>query len=85
MNISKAEQRVLHELALGGEIRYERNENGKVKTVNCYTRDGYINLACDLSIFSSLRRKKYIKSKNSAPYQITKLGLRVVNSQMNQR
>ena len=29
MNISKHEQRVLHELALGGEIKFMRADNGK--------------------------------------------------------
>ena len=41
MNISKHEQRVLHELALGGEIQYVRADNGKVRSVECYTRDGF--------------------------------------------
>ena len=48
MNISKNEQRVLHELALGGEIKFMRADNGKVKSVTCYTRDGFAFPACTL-------------------------------------
>ena len=41
MNISRNEQRVLHVLALGGEIQYRR-ESGKVHEVTCYTQDGMV-------------------------------------------
>ncbi|MGB0440888.1 MAG: YjhX family toxin, partial [Paracoccaceae bacterium] len=40
MNISKHEQRVLHVLARGGVIRFERAGNGKVTAITCITREG---------------------------------------------
>ena len=51
MNISKAEQRVLHVLAQGGHIRHERGSghNGsgrKITKVVCFTRDGHVLSDC---------------------------------------
>lgn len=42
MNISKAEQRVLHLLAQGGHIRHARSHAGKIAEILCITRDGLI-------------------------------------------
>lgn len=85
MNISKNEQRVLHDLALGGKIHYTRNENGKINKVICYTRENYVLSNCTLEIFKQLKSKKFIKSTKGQPYRITRLGLTSVRSQMNQR
>lgn len=85
MNISKHEQRVLHVLALGGEIRYARHENGKVHEIMCYTREGHILSGFSLETFRYLKRKKLISSKDGLPYRITKLGASSALSQMNQR
>ncbi len=85
MNISKHEQRVLHELALGGEIQYVRADNGKVRSVECYTRDGFTFPACTMDVFTRLKDKRFIKSKNGRPYRITHLGNQSVRAQMNQR
>ncbi|MCB4457466.1 YjhX family toxin [Leisingera sp. McT4-56] len=85
MNISKHEQRVLHELALGGEIKYTRADNGKVQSVQCFTRDGFVFSACTMDVFKRLKDKRFIKSKNGHPYRITHLGNQSVRSQMNQR
>ncbi|RVU32533.1 YjhX family toxin [Neptunomonas marina] len=85
MNISKQEQRVLHILALGGLIRYQRRESGKVREVTCYTREGHVFSGCSVDTFQSLKHKKLIRSKNSQPYRITKLGATSVQSQMMQR
>ncbi|MFD2857215.1 YjhX family toxin [Seohaeicola zhoushanensis] len=57
MNISKHEQRVLHELALGGAIHFERRENGKIHSVTCYTREGHILGECTLDLFHRLHRR----------------------------
>ncbi|MEW5249184.1 YjhX family toxin [Microbulbifer sp. 2201CG32-9] len=85
MNISKHEQRVLHVLALGGEIHYLRHESGKVHEVICYTRDGYVLPSCTLDVFKRLKSKKFVSSKKGQPYRITQLGASSVRSQMNQR
>lgn len=85
MNISKHEQRVLHELALGGEIRHLRSKNGKIHEITCYTRDGCVLSDCTLDVFKRLKSRKFVKSKNGQPYRITRLGLGSVRSQMNQR
>ena len=84
MNISKHEQRVLHELALGGEIKFVRAENGKIKSVQCFTRDGFVFSACTLDVFKRLKEKRFIKSIQGRPYRITKLGNTSVRAQMNQ-
>lgn len=85
MNISKNEQRVLHELALGGKISYTKNDKSKIQEVICYTRNGYVLSSCRLEIFKSLKNKKLISSNKKMPYQITKPGLTTVRSQLNKR
>ena len=85
MNISKHEQRVLHELALGGSIHYERHENGKIHDVTCYTRSGHVLSDCTISVFQRLLKRRFIRSKNGAPYKASVLGIKSVRAQMNQR
>ncbi|WP_417672997.1 YjhX family toxin [Pseudodonghicola sp.] len=85
MNISKDEQRVLHALAQGGCIRFDRGPNGRVTDVLCYTRDGHVLSNCTLDIFARLRRKRLIRSQASAPYRITETGLRTVRAQLDNR
>ncbi|MEL7257253.1 MAG: YjhX family toxin [Pseudomonadota bacterium] len=85
MNISKHEQRVLHVLAQGGAIHFERMGNGKVRHVTCFTRDGHVLAGCTLPLFDRLRKRKLIHSRNSLPYRITQLGLRSVNAQLDNR
>ncbi|WNZ54043.1 YjhX family toxin (plasmid) [Microbulbifer sp. MKSA007] len=85
MNISKHEQRVLHELALGGEIHCERDENGKLSNTICFSRDGHILASCSLPLFKVLKKKRLICSRKSAPYRISRLGVTCVRAQMNQR
>ncbi len=85
MNISRHEQRVLHVLAQGGAIHFDRQENGKVDSVICFTRDGHVLSDCTLPLFDRLRKRKLIQSRHSAPYRITRLGLRSVNAQLDNR
>lgn len=40
MDISRAEQRILHLLAQGGRIDLVRNEAGKPTDAQCFSRDG---------------------------------------------
>ena len=85
MNISKIEQRVLHVLAQGGLIRFERSPNGKLARVDCYTHDGSVLSDCTLEIVSRLRRKRLIESRHSAPYRISALGRRSVRARPDNR
>ncbi|MDD9908843.1 MAG: YjhX family toxin [Ahrensia sp.] len=85
MNISKHEQRVLHVLAQGGAIHHERGENGKILTVTCYTRDGHVLADCTLGIFNRLRKRRLIKSSNGKPYRATRLGIKSVRAQLDNR
>jgi uncharacterized protein YjhX (UPF0386 family) len=85
MNISKHEQRVLHVLAQGGAIRFERGANGKVHDVSCLTRDGHVLADCTLSLFERLRRRRFIRSTNGHPYRVTRLGIVSVRAQPDNR
>ena len=85
MNISKAEQRVLHVLAQGGMIRHRRNETGPIVEALCFTRDGYVLANTGLSLFNRLRRRGFIASHGGAPYRITQPGLRAVRAQLDNR
>lgn len=85
MNISRQEQRVLHVLAQGGLIRFERGSNGRLTEVDCFTHDGSVLSDCTLDIVAKLRRKRLILSRNSSPYRISALGRKAVRSQLNNR
>ncbi|MCW6533070.1 YjhX family toxin [Sphingomonas sp. MMSM20] len=86
MNISKAEQRVLHALAQGGRIVHRRDEITRdITNVDCFTREGWRLSNCTLAIFHSLRRKRLIASKSGAAYRITYQGLRWLNGQADNR
>lgn len=85
MNISKSEQRVLHALALGGQIRHERDDAGRLAEVFCLTREGFHLVACDLVLFARLKRRRFIASARGGPYRITRQGLSAVRAQLNQR
>jgi uncharacterized protein YjhX (UPF0386 family) len=81
MNISKREQRVLHALAQGGSITFDRF----TCELFCFTREGYALTDCDLDLFRRLKRRRFVASRNSGPYRITTLGLSVVRSQFDNR
>ncbi len=85
MNISKHEQRVLHELARGGAIHYERCENGKIRAITCFTRDGHVLSDCTLKVFLRLKKRRFIRSQNGKPYRVSRLGVKAVRAQLNQR
>ncbi len=85
MNISKLEQRVLHVLAQGGAIHFERAANGKVLDVTCITRDGHILSDCTLSVFDRLKKRRFIRSMGGRPYRATKLGVMAVRAQLDNR
>lgn len=85
MNISKHEQRVLHVLALGGAIHFERLPSGKVSDVSCHTREGYVLDDCTLPVFDRLKKRRLIRSTNGNPYRATRAGITAVRSQLDQR
>ena len=85
MNISKHEQRVLHALAQGGTIHFDRRENGKIADVTCFTRDGHVLTDCSLGIFERLKKRRFIRSKSGKPYQATRLGVQSVRAQLDNR
>jgi uncharacterized protein YjhX (UPF0386 family) len=85
MDISRAEQRILHLLAQGGRIEIERDDRRKIEAVNCLTRDGWLYPGFDLELFRRLKRLKAIRSQTGQPYRITERGLRLVRSQLDNR
>jgi len=85
LNISRHEQRVLHELALGGAIHYDRCDKGKIRGVTCVTREGHVLTDCTLDLFQRLKRRRFIRSQNGRPYRVTRLGITSVRAQLNQR
>ncbi|WDI32539.1 YjhX family toxin [Hyphococcus flavus] len=85
MNISKAEQRTLHALARGGAILVEKDDNGKIISVNCATREGWTLEDCTLAVFQKLKRRRLIASSNGEPYRATRLGRKSVRAQLDNR
>lgn len=84
MDISRNEQRVLHALAQGGEIRPERCPRGRIAAVTCVNRDGW-TLPLELELFRKLKRRRAIRSQQGRPYRITRRGLELVRSQPDNR
>ena len=84
MDISRLEQRVLHLLAQGGRIEIEK-EGRHVIEVTCLTRDGWRYPGVDLPLFRKLKRRKAVASAGGGPYRITRRGLELVRSQLDNR
>lgn len=85
MDISKAEQRIMHVLAQGGCLRAEKDNNGKIIDIECITRDGWYLTGMTILLFRKLKHKGLIKSRNGGPYRATRLGLVRVRSQADNR
>ena len=85
MDISRAEQRILHLLAQGGHIELIRDANRKPVELHCYTRDGWRYAGIDLRLFRKLKRKRAIASKGGQPYRITRRGLELVRAEFDNR
>ncbi len=82
MDISRAEQRILHLLAQGGRIDIEKDDRRKIVTVACITRDGWRAGGLDMELFRRLKRRRCIASCGGRPYRITARGLELVRSQL---
>ncbi|MEO1311516.1 MAG: YjhX family toxin, partial [Pseudomonadota bacterium] len=67
MNISKAEQRVLHVLARGGVVAVEKDDRGKIIAVNCITREGWTLADCTLAVFQRMKQRGLIASAGGGP------------------
>ncbi len=76
---------MLHVLAQGGAIAFERGPNGKLREVSCVTRDGHILSDCTLEVTLRLRKWRLIRSQGGAPYRITHRGLTAVRAQLDNR
>lgn len=85
MNISKHEQRVLHEPALGGAIHHHRGADGTPHTITCYTRDGHVLPGCTLDVFPRRRKRRFIRLQNGHPSRVSRPGIKVVRAQLTQR
>lgn len=85
MDISRAEQRILHLLAQGGRIDLIRDANDKPQQAQCFSRDGWRYDGFDLALFRKLKRRGAIASQTGGPYRITKRGLVLVRSQVDNR
>ncbi|ODT49269.1 YjhX family toxin [Devosia sp. 63-57] len=85
MDISRNEQRVLHALAQGGRIAVIRDQRGKIAEFEFFNRDGWLMSGLTPLIFDKLRAKKAIRSQGGGPYRITRRGLELVRSQVDNR
>ncbi|WP_422369729.1 YjhX family toxin [Hoeflea sp.] len=85
MDISRAEQRILHLLAQGGRIELIRDDNRKIAGIKLITREGWLFSDLDLETFRKLKRKRAIRSSQGQPYMVTRRGLELVRAQLNNR
>ena len=85
MDISRAEQRILHLLAQGGRIELIRDDTRKIEKLQLVTREGWVFGGLDLITFRKLKQKKAIRSTGGRPYRITERGLVLVRAEQNNR
>jgi len=76
---------VLHALAQGGYIAVIKDERGRHVDYEFINRDGWQIGGFTPILFSKLKAKKAIKSQGGRPYRITKRGLELVRSQVDNR
>ena len=85
MDISRAEQRILHLLAQGGRIELTRDDQRKIENVRLITREGWALSGVNLLTFRKLKQKRAIASKDGKPYRITERGLQLVRAEPDNR
>jgi uncharacterized protein len=85
MDISRNEQRVLHALAQGGRIVLLKDTGGKPSGLELFNRDGWLMSGCTLPLFRKLKARKAIRSLGGGPYRITRRGLELVRSEVDNR
>lgn len=76
---------MLHVMAQGGRITLERDDKGKIVEAICFTREGWALTGFTLELFKKLKRRRYIASRNSGPYRITRRGITSVRGQVDNR
>lgn len=84
MDISRAEQRILHLLAQGGHIETVRHGK-KLAELYCFSRDGWRYPGLDEELFRKLKRRRTIASRGGGPYRITRRGLELVRAEYDNR
>lgn len=85
MDISRAEQRILHLLAQGGYIEVIRDDRKKLAELHCFNRNGWRYPGLNLALFRKLKRKQAIASSGGKPYRITRRGLELVRAEFDNR
>ena len=85
MDISREEQRVLHVLAQGGMIEPLKDKRGRIEAVTCINRDGFMLPDIGMPMFKKLKRRHTIASHAGGPYRITRRGLELVRSEVDNR
>lgn len=85
MDISRDEQRVLHALAQGGRIAVIKNDSGKIIDFEFFNREGWLVGGFSDRLFRKLKAKKAIRSQGGQPYRITRRGLELVRSEIDNR
>ena len=85
MDISRAEQQILHLLAQGGRIELIRDDTRTITAIKLITREGWLFGGLDLETFRKLKRKRAIGSRQGQPYLVTRRGLELVRSQLDNR
>ena len=76
---------MLHALAQGGCIKPLKDDKGRIWQVECFNREGWLLAQCTLPVFKKLRSKGAIASRNGSPYRISRRGLELVRSQIDNR
>lgn len=73
---------MLHALAQGGTIHALKDERGTIADVECYNRHGWLMPEVTLGLFKKLKQRRAIASSGGRPYRITRRGLELVRSEV---
>ena len=76
---------MLHALAQGGTIVAVKDDRGHIRGIECFNREGWLMPQVTLVHFKKLKRKKAIASADGRPYRITRRGLELVRSEVDNR
>lgn len=72
-------------LAQGGRLTVKKTSAGRILDVEGFTREGWRMASIPPRLFRKLKSKSAIASKGGAPYRITRRGLQLVRSQLDNR